>query len=159
MSKKERRVWLKVTDTSSCWLHDRPLCPSVFHFRTPRIMLHLELPFSHVTTAIDFYGSANSDLKLWDVTRVSQARAGGLLMTADFSALAGHKGLCQSRLVQSDVGSFVFLTQCFIPIPCSRLNKGYALLLWLYRCHFLHSCVSSGLSEKTHNKHLALKCT
>lgn len=122
-------------------------------------MLHLELPFSHVTTAIDFCSSANSDLKLWDVTRVSQARAGGLLMTAGFSALAGHKGLCQSRLIQSDVGSFVFLTQCFIPIPCPWLNKGHTLLLRLYLCHFLHFHVSSGLSEETHNKHLALRCT
>lgn len=89
MSKKERRIWRKVIDTLSCWLHDRLFCPCLFLFRTLRSMLHSVLPFTHVTIVIHFDSSANSDLKLWEMTRRSQTRADGLLLVAAFQPLLG----------------------------------------------------------------------
>lgn len=72
-----------------------------------RSMLHSGLPFTHVTMVIHFDSSANSDLKLWEMTRRSQTRADGLLLMAAFQPLLGP---CLSRSIQSDEGSFVFLT-------------------------------------------------
>lgn len=91
MSKKERRIWRKVIDTLSCWLHDRLFCPCLFLFRMLRSMLHSGLPFTHVTMVIHFDSSANSDLKLWEMTRRSQTRADGLLLMAAFQPLLGIK--------------------------------------------------------------------
>lgn len=114
MSKKERRMWRKVIDTLSCRLHDRLLCPCLFLFRMLRTMLHSGLPFTHVTIVIHFDSSANSDLKLWEVTRRSQTRTDGLLLMAAFQPLLGIKAPACHIASQSDARSFVFLTQCFI---------------------------------------------
>lgn len=96
MSKKERRIWRKVIDTLSRWLHDRLFCPCLFLFRMLRSMLHSGLPFTHVTIVIHFDNSANSDRKLSEMTRRSQTRADGLLLMDAFQPLLGIKApTCQ----------------------------------------------------------------
>lgn len=92
-------------------------------FQNARDSAGFGLPFSHVTIVIYFYSSAYSDLPLWEVTWVSEARAGGLFMMAAFQHCWAQRPL-PVTLHPRATWSLFFLTQHLISL---QLNKGRAL--------------------------------